>query len=249
MEAGLVSIVMPAHNAERYLDIAIESVLEQTFTNWELLIVNDASTDGTRLKASAWEQRDSRIKLFNLEENGGVAAARNRALEEAQGQYIAFLDSDDTWDKEKLSQQLRFMTDTDTKICYTDYRRVDETGEIMGAVKAPSEVSYNALLKSNFIGNLTGIYDAEKLGKEFLTDFGHEDYVAWLELLKKAGVARGIPIELASYRVYSGSISANKFRAMRWQWRIYRESQGLGRFSSLWYMICYVFYAGLKRVG
>lgn len=247
--AGLVSIVMPAYNAERYLDEAVESVLAQTYPNWELLLVNDASSDNTSAKASAWQERDSRIKVTDLEVNGGVAAARNRALEQARGQYIAFLDSDDSWDAEKLAKQLQFMTDTETRVCYTNYRRIDETGEILGRVQAPIQVSYRALLKSNFIGNLTGIYDAANLGKQFLTDFGHEDYVAWLELLKKAGIARGLPLELASYRVYAGSISANKFRAVSWQWRIYRESQNLGWCSAMWYMICYFYYAGKKRSG
>lgn len=244
-----ISVVMPAFNASRYLNRAVESVLAQSIPDWELLIVDDASTDETGVLAANWALRDSRIQSITMPVNSGVAAARNRALDVARGRYIAFLDSDDLWDPLKLETQLRCMREAGALICYSAYRRIDEKGNVIGSVRIPGSIDYKTLLRSNFIGNLTGIYDAKMLGKQYFTDFGHEDYVAWLELLKKAGSAQGVKLELASYRVYAGSTSANKFKAMAWQWRIYRESQRLGWLRSAYLMMFYAYFAALKRAG
>jgi len=240
---------MPAYNAARYIDSAIATVRDQTFTNWELLIVDDASSDETYSLAENWASQDERIQALKQSRNGGVAKARNLALEHASGKFIAFLDSDDLWEPDKLQQQVSFMERENCLICYSHYRRIDEQGGPLGVVKPPNSVTYKKLLQSNFIGNLTGIYNQEILGKEYLTDFRHEDYVAWLELVKRAGEARGIPEVLASYRVYSGSTSSNKLRTILWQWKIYRYSQSIGLIRSSWLMVLYALNALKKRSG
>jgi len=240
---------MPAYNAAAYLTAAVESVINQSWPQWELLLVDDASTDDTLAIARGLARRDSRVRVLQQSRNGGVAAARNRALAEAAGSHIAFLDSDDLWLPEKLESQLRFMESTGCPLCYSAYRRMDEQGRDLGTVRPPPVVNYETMLRSNFIGNLTGIYDAEVLGKQWFSDFRHEDYIAWLELIKRAGEARGLQEPLAYYRVYTGSASSNKFRAIAWQWRIYRHSQALGLLRSSKYMIYYAFYAILKRRG
>ena len=243
----LVSIIMPAYNAATYLPSAIQSVFEQSYSNWELLVVDDASTDSTLHVANSFAEKDSRVRVFPQSENGGVTAARNKALQMAGGDYLAFLDADDLWDSEKLLKQVGYMTHNNTLICYCGYRRINEEGRIVGRVSPPLKVTYSDMLKSNFIGNLTGIYNAKVLGKQYLEDFGHEDYIAWLELIKVAGEASSVDEELASYRVYRGSTSSNKLRTISWQWRIYRESQALGLVKSSWLIACYGIYAILKR--
>ena len=246
---NLVSIIMPSYNAAHYISKSIESVLAQSYENWELLIVNDASTDKTLQIANSFRLVNARIHVFDLSENMGVSGARNEALKEAKGKYIAFLDSDDLWLPKKLEKQIDFMTRQGVSVCYSWYERMDESGYVLGLVKPPPFVTYDDLLKSNFIGNLTGIYDAEQLGKQYLTDFRHEDYVAWLELVKKAGKAAGLQESTARYRVYSGSISSNKLQVMSWQWRIYRENQAIGFTRSCALMMHYFLHALSKRLG
>lgn len=238
---------MPAYNAATYLPDAMQSVLDQSYDNWELVVVDDASTDSSLQIAREFAEKDPRIRVFPQSENGGVTAARNKALQMAGGDYMAFLDADDLWDPEKLLKQVVFMAASNSMICYCAYRRIDEEGRIIGRVSPPSRVTYRDMLKSNFIGNLTGIYNAKVLGKQYLEDFGHEDYVAWLELVKVAGEAFSVNEELAGYRVYRGSTSSNKLRTITWQWRIYRESQALGWLKSAWLIVCYGIYAILKR--
>jgi teichuronic acid biosynthesis glycosyltransferase TuaG len=248
MSNKLVSIVMPAYNAEPYLAAAIESVISQTYPAWELLIVNDASTDETPAIAERFQRLDERIKVFTQSENTGVAKARNSALEQAKGKYIAFLDSDDLWVPNKLEKQIAFMLANQVIISYGAYQRIDERGNNLGTVWPLKELDYATLLKSNFIGNLTGVYDAEMLGKECFGDFRHEDYVAWLALVKRAGKAMSVDEVLGSYRVYTGSASSNKLKAALWQWRIYRQSQLLGIPQSCWLMLHYFYHAIHKRV-
>lgn len=246
--SALVSIIMPAYNASKYIDGAVNSAIGQSYHNWELLIVDDASADNTVAIVQELASKDSRIILLRQPQNQGVAKARNLALSNARGKYIAFLDSDDLWMLDKLEKQIRFMEEENVLICCSNYLRIDENGNVIGSVQPPSKFTYSALLKSNFIGNLTGIYNAEVLGKQYFSEFKHEDYVAWLSLIKKAGSARCIAHTLASYRVYSNSISANKIKTISWQWRIYRAAESLGLVQSCWLMICYGYHALLKRM-
>lgn len=239
---------MPAYNAELFLEIAVKSVKVQSYINWELIIVNDASKDNTLEISRQLETQDARIQVCNMDENQGVAKARNLALEKAKGKYIAFLDSDDIWQADKLERQVNFMEKNKVLVCYSAYQRINEHGTKLGKVTPPLAIDYKKLLKSNFIGNLTGIYNADILGKQFFADFKHEDYVAWLALLKKSGRAESVNDVLGQYRVYAGTTSSNKFKTMIWQWKIYRYSQSLGFFYSCWLMACYCWYALNKRV-
>jgi glycosyltransferase involved in cell wall biosynthesis len=248
MVDDLVSIIMPAYNAELYIGSAIESIVGQSYQNWELLVVNDASLDKTASIVEEIAERDSRVLSLTNTTNMGIANSRNRALKNAKGRFIAFLDSDDLWLPEKLTTQLAHMADKKASISYSGYTRINERGKYLGTVMPPKLVTYNELLKSNCIGNLTGLYDCKSLGKEYFMDFKHEDYIAWLNLLKRAGCAHGIPQELAQYRVYSGSASSNKFKTLGWQWRIYRESEQLPVFKSSLLMISYITNAVSKRL-
>ena len=157
-ENNLVSIIMPAYNAELYIASAIESILGQTYQSWELLVVNDASSDSTGKIVEDIKQKDSRIRLFTNKSNQGIAESRNLALENARGKFIAFLDSDDLWMPDKLSKQVDFMNRNNSYISYSGYKRINEHGQRLGTVMPPELIRYDYLLKSNHIGNLTGIY-------------------------------------------------------------------------------------------
>jgi glycosyltransferase involved in cell wall biosynthesis len=248
MVDDLVSIIMPAYNAELYIGSAIESIIGQSYQNWELLVVNDASADKTGSIVEKIAEQDSRVLLLTNTTNMGIANSRNLALKNAKGRFIAFLDSDDLWLPEKLATQLTHMIDEKVSITYSGYTRINERGKYLGTVIPPKLVTYNDLLKSNHIGNLTGVYDCKNLGKEYFRDFKHEDYIAWLNLLKRADCAHGISQELAQYRVYSGSTSSNKFKTLSWQWRIYRESEQLPILKSCLLMLSYIRNAVSKRL-
>jgi glycosyltransferase involved in cell wall biosynthesis len=239
---------MPAYNSEEYITLAIESVVNQTHSDWELIIVDDFSKDRTASIIGGYARKDPRIVFLQQQQNQGVAATRNRALEVAQGEYIAFLDSDDYWRSNKLERQLAFMAEKGALICCSNYARIDEKGNVLGVVEPPRSIHYKDLLKSNFIGNLTGIYKAKELGKVFFKSIGHEDYVAWLTVLKSGNPAYCIPEVLAFYRVYDQSTSSNKFKTINWQWKIYREEEQLNFCHSLYLMFFYMFYALRKRV-
>lgn len=243
-----VSVIMPAYNSEGFIAQAIESVVSQTHFDWELIIVDDCSKDKTTSIIESYAEKEPRIVFLQHHQNQGVAAARNSALGAAQGDYIAFLDSDDYWLPDKLARQLAFMAEKGALICCSNYKRMDETGNELGVVEPPESFHYKDLLKSNFIGNLTGIYNAKELGKVFFKAVAHEDYVAWLTVLKSGYRVHCIPEVLAYYRVYDQSTSSNKFKTIGWQWRIYREEEQLNYFHSLYLMLFYVFYALQKRM-
>jgi teichuronic acid biosynthesis glycosyltransferase TuaG len=243
-----VSVIMPAFNAEDFIAQAMESVVNQTHSDWELIIVDDCSNDRTASIIDSHARDEPRIVFLQQQQNQGVAAARNRALEAAQGEYIAFLDSDDYWLPNKLERQLAIMAEKGALICCSNYMRMDEKGNELGIVEPPRSIHYKDLLKSNFIGNLTGIYKAKELGKVFFKSIAHEDYVAWLTILKSENPAYCIPEVLAFYRVYDQSTSSNKFKTVSWQWKIYREEEQLGFFHSLYLMFFYMYYALQKRV-
>ncbi|MBV7485438.1 glycosyltransferase family 2 protein [Bordetella sp. BOR01] len=244
-----VSIVMPAYNAQRFIGAAIESVLAQTHTHWQLIVVDDASDDGTAGLLRAFQQRDPRVHYERMSSNQGVVAARNRALELAQGRYVAFLDSDDLWEPTKLARQVAFMEQSGTLVSYADYLRVDEAGHILSRVRSPARVGYADMLKSNQIGNLTGIFLRSALADLRFESVRHEDYLFWLRALARVGQARATPSDepLAHYRTSAGSLSANKLRAAGWQWRIYREALGLSYTRSAYLFTCYALAAVRKR--
>lgn len=238
-EHGLVSIVMPAYNAEKTISQSIESVLGQIYQNWELLIVNDCSTDNTESIVVSYLQ-DSRIKLINNERNTGVAQSRNTAIESSIGRYIAFLDSDDMWTNTKLISQIEFMVKNDYYFTCTSYEVIDEQGGMTNKyLSVPTVITYESMLRGSKIGCLTVMIDTSVTGKFNMPSIKHEDYVTWLNLIKKFGPAHGLNKMYAYYRVFDGSLSSNKLQTSKWQYQIYREYYGYSFIRSAHYFINY----------
>jgi teichuronic acid biosynthesis glycosyltransferase TuaG len=237
-----VSIITPAHNAARFLDETLRSVTAQTFRDWEMIVVDDGSTDGTRAVLERWIASDPRIRLLLQNPRQGAAAARNRALEEARGRYVAFIDSDDLWIPRKLEVQVAFMRETGTAFSFTSYSVVDETGRRVGPrVAAPDRVDYPLLLRNTIIGCLTVMLDQSQLPALRMPLLSqHEDLSLWYAILKTGVVARGIPEELALYRVVRGSASGDKFRSALHMWKVYRDQERLPVRSAIW---CFAQYA------
>jgi glycosyltransferase involved in cell wall biosynthesis len=250
MSSTLVSVVMPAYNAQNYIRGAVASVLSQTYASWELVIVDDCSTDETPALLDSLAEVDDRVRVIHARENAGVAAARNVAIAAARGSHIAFLDSDDGWHPRKLEWQMEHMEETRARVSFTAYDRVTDQGHLLSCVRPPATVSYEQMLRSNHIGNLTGLYD-RSLGDAAFRKVGHEDYVFWLEMVRRAGSASCVPGDqpLAYYCVRDGSVSADKWRAACWQWRIYRDIAHLSWLSSSQYMCHYAWQAMRKRMA
>ena len=246
MHEPLVSIIMPLYNCEGYIRESIESVREQTYKKWELIIVDDASTDKSVDIVKQIMKEESRICFIGLNKNRGVSNARNIGTEEAKGKFIAFLDSDDLWLPTKLVKQIETMEMENILLSYGSYILIGANGDSRGIFKAKSKVSYEDMLKTSEIGTLTMVYNTDELEKHYFLEIGHEDYVMKLEVLKKIDFAKGIIEPLAKYRVTKKSLSRNKFKAAHWQWSIYRDVEKLSFLKSIYY---FIFYAcnGLKK--
>lgn len=225
----LVSIITPAYNAEKYILDTINSVKSQEYKNWEMIIVDDASTDRTTQLVSSEIEKDNRIRLIKLEKNKGVANARNVAITNSNGRFISFLDSDDLWDKNKLELQIVFMLENDIGFSYTNYSIFDDrNNKVIGKMKSPRELTFSRLLLNNPIGCLTVMIDRNKVEKIQFPRIKHEDYATWLSLIKLLGEGKGLDKTLASYRVVSNSVSSNKVRTLSWTWKIYRKHLSMG---------------------
>mgnify|MGYP003700794585 FL=1 len=248
-DAPLVSVITAAYNAEAFIAETIASVQAQTLTDWEMLVADDASTDRTAEIVAAQAAYDPRVRLIRLERNGGVARARNAALSEARGRFVAFLDSDDLWLPEKLERQVAFMKARDAAVCYTAFRRIDESGTRTGRlVKVPPRLTYGQLLKNTAIATLTGMADTAKTGPLRMTEARRDDFILWLSILKRGFVAEGLQEDLARYRVVKGSLSSKPKRSAAWVWHVYRRVEGLGPLRSAWCMAHYGTRAILKRL-
>jgi teichuronic acid biosynthesis glycosyltransferase TuaG len=241
----LVSVIMPAFNAETYIQESIESALAQTVGDIEVLVADDASTDRTRDLVDELGRRDPRIRLLRTEQRGGPAAARNRAIKVASGRYISFLDSDDIWLAHKLEQQINAMEANKSAFSFAGYEIIDSEGAIRDRVGAPDVVTYHQLLSNNVIGCLTAIYDTAITGKVFAPSTARSDFGLWLRVLRKVGEGQGINEILARYRIHSMSFSARKGHVARQNWRLYRQ-EGFGVLKSSWYFSNYVMTGGLK---
>lgn len=239
---GLVSVVMPMHNSERFLREAVESVIAQTYANWELFIIDDASNDNSLAIAKEYEAQDKRIHVLQNETPiGRPSAPRNIGIKAARGRFISFLDSDDFYFPKKIEQQLPLFEEEKVAIVFSNYEKVSEQGERRNRiVKAPEYADYDFLLKGNVIGNLTGMYDRSKTGTVFIEDRHHEDYVMWLSILKRGFVAKNTQTVNGGYRVRTSSVSAHKFETAKWQWHIYRHVENLSLIRSV---CCFAFYA------
>ena len=248
IEKEKVSIIVPMYNAEKFIGKTIESVLAQTYQNWEMLIMNDVSTDNSLAIVSVYAKKDERIKIVNTEKNVGVVKGRNFLIDLASGKYIAFLDADDYWHNEKLEKQIKFMKEKNASISCTEYTRVKENEEKINDVIIKEEISYNDMLKNNYLGCLTVIYDAEKIGKRYFKELEkNEDYVLWLEIVKDVNTIYGLKKNLAYYRVLDNSRSSNKVKTAKVRWEIYRKIEKLSLLKSIYYFLHYAIRAVLKN--
>lgn len=237
---NIISIITPSYNSAQYIGRTIDSILQQTYENWELMIVDDFSSDNSREIIQSYINQDSRIKLICLEKNSGAAIARNIGIKHASGRFIAFLDSDDTWHPEKLEKQVSFMLKNDYAFTYTQYHQVNENGDTVGELYFPSRTNYRNLLKTCVIGCLTAMYDSHKIGKVYFPLIRkRQDFALWLKILKQVDYAYCVPQDLASYTIRSDSISANKWKAAQYNWKLYRNIEKLNIFSSTYYFLNY----------
>lgn len=236
----LVSIITPLFNAEKYIAKTIQSVQQQGYSNWEHIIVNDASEDASEEIVKSVAKKDPRVQLISLAENKGAAYCRNHATELAQGDYIAFLDSDDLWHPEKLTKQIGFMQAHDCAVSYTSYLHINEAGESLHKrIKALDQLPYKKQLRNNYIGNLTGIYRAGTLGKIIAPSIRkRQDWAVWLMAIKKSGEpALGLVEDLAYYRVREGSISSNKLALIPYNFKFYRSHLGYSWGASVYRLL------------
>lgn len=244
---NLVSIITPSYKSENFISQTIESVLNQTYQNWELIIVDDASPDNANKIIEEFCKKDNRIRLIKLEKNSGPAVARNTAIKEAKGRYIAFLDADDMWLPQKLEKQIEFMKKNNFSFTFTYYKKVNRKEKYFSIIKAPLKVNYKMLLRNNYIGCLTAIYDAKILGKVYMPSIRkRQDYGLWLKLLKKVDYAYCLPEVLSIYRIQSESVSSNKLHLLAYNYNLFREIEGFSIIKSLFYVTLNIIYKVVK---
>lgn len=232
---------MPSYNSEKYISDSINSVLKQTYANFELIIIDDASTDSSRKIIKSFLKKDNRIKAIFSKNNRGVSTSRNKGINASKGKYIAFLDSDDIWLEDKLKKQVKFMEEKNISFCCCDYEFISEDNtKLNRKVPVPVKTNYNQLLKYNTIGCLTVMINKEKIKNIYMKKVFHEDYIAWLEIAKQGYQIYGIQETLALYRKRKKSVSNNKINAAKWTWYILRNIEGLSLFKSI---KCFSFYA------
>ena len=228
-----VSIIVPVYNAEKYIRETIDCVKAQTYENWELVLVEDGSTDESLCILETVERQDGRIRVIR-QENGGAAKARNHGLSKAAGRFVAYLDADDLWSPDKLEKQLAFMAKKEAAFSFTGYEFADEKGKGTGKfVRVPEELCYKEALKNTTIFTSTVIFDTKRLAKEklFMPMIKSEDTALWFKILREGVTAYGLNENLVRYRRPAKSLSSNKLEAVRRIWRLYRKAEGL----SLWY--------------
>lgn len=246
----LVSIVVPVYNAEKFIDETISTVLDQTYTNFELILVNDCSTDNSKKLIKKY-LKDSRIKLINNKTNSKAAISRNNGIKEAKGRYICFLDADDKWDKNKLEKQIKFMKEKDCAFSFTSYEFADENCIPNGKkVIVPETITYNEALKNTTIWTSTVMLDMIKLSKDdiYMPNVKSEDTACWWSILKKIDKAYGLKNILSFYRRTEGTLSSNKFEAIKRIWNLYRNVEHLTIFKSTYCFFWYAFRAVIRRV-
>lgn len=231
-------------NSEAYISETINSVINQTYSHWELLLIDDNSTDKTLESVQPFLHANPNIILIKSGKNLGAASTRNKGIEAARGDYIAFLDGDDIWRPNKLEEQLAFMRDYNCDVCFSSYELIDEEGNPLNkTVNALPILTYNKLLRSNYIGNLTGIYNAKAIGKIMAYNLRkRQDWLLWLSAIKKSGKpAKSIPQSLAYYRVRNSSMSSNKFNLLKYNYWVYRKGLRFSTSKSIRYMILFLF--------
>lgn len=238
MTEELVSIIMPSYNCGDYVEDTIRCVQAQTYQNWEIIFVDDCSTDETVRRVLSISDKDPRIHLYQNKKNSGAAVSRNNALQKAKGRWIAFLDSDDLWEPNKLERQVRFMTENDYKFSYTYYKEMDADGNDSGVmVLGPRRITKSGMYAFCWPGCLTVMYDAAVIGLIQIEDIKkNNDYAMWLKVCKKADCYL-LPEVLAKYRRgRSGSVSSHGISTMiKWHYKLFRDAEKMGVVSSLWH--------------
>ncbi len=246
---GLVSIVVPVYNAGKYIEKTIRMVQEQTFTNWELILVDDCSQDDGAKKIEPF--LSDKIRLIQKEKNEGAAAARNTGLDHMRGRYLAFLDADDVWRKEKLEKELDFMRKKDCAFCFTAYEFGDEEANGTGkVVNVPETLTFKQALPRTVIFTTTVLFDTEKIDKKLLKmpQVPSEDTATWWQILRAGYTAYGLNENLAVYRRPAKSLSSNKFVALKRIWFLYRRQAGLSMVKSAYYFVVWAFLAVKRRI-
>lgn len=250
MSQYLVSIVTPVYNAEKFISETIDSIQKQTYKDWELILVDDCSSDSSYDIISEYMKNDKRIRYIKLEKNSGAAVSRNTGIKNARGRFIAFVDSDDIWLPKKLEKQVKYMLDKNIGFTFTSYRYMKEDGIKTNKVaKAPKKINYNGLLKNTIIGCSTVVLDRNIVG-DFLMPLVKkgQDTATWLMILRNQKYAYGIEEVLVDYRLVGNSLSSNKIKALKRTWNTYRNVEKLNIFKSTYVFCFYVFNAIKKRL-
>lgn len=242
MNRYLVSVITPNYNGEKFIIDTIKSVKSQTYTNWEMIIVDDNSKDNSISLIENFIKDDLRIKLIKNTSNLGAAVSRNIAIEKAKGRFIAFLDGDDIWKSIKLEEQLKFMMENKYPFTYSYYDQITEDGDfIRNVTDIALKINYNKLLSKNIIGCLTAIYDTTYFGKVYMPLIRkRQDFGLWLELLKKTTYAYCCNLNLADYRIRQNSVSSNKMALIKYHWNLYYKIEDLGFFYSIYLVFLYI---------
>ena len=250
----LVSIIMPSYNCGGFVEEAIHSVQAQTYTNWEIIFMDDCSADDTIHRVSNIQEKDRRIRLFQSHYNLGAAVSRNNALREAKGRWVAFLDSDDIWEPEKLEKQIRFMKENNYVFSYTCYQEIDSESKLSGTIiSGPNHITKRGMYKFCWPGCLTVMYDREKIGLIQIKDIKkNNDYAMWLKICKKADCYL-LPEVLARYRRgRTGSLSSHSIITMiGWHFQLWHKAEGKNALAALWMTgvnLVYGFYKKIKYV-
>jgi teichuronic acid biosynthesis glycosyltransferase TuaG len=245
-----ISIITPSYNAAKTLNETAQSVLAQRFTDWEWLIANDASRDDTAQMLNALAAQDKRIKPIYLEKNGGPAVARQAALAQGSGAFIAFLDADDVWLPEKLEKQIAFMNEKNAALSYTAFRRMNEDSTHVGRfVSVPTQLNYNQLLSNTAIVCSSAMINRTISGPFTIKNNDYDDFTTWLDILKRGHVAYGLNDDMVRYRVRACSDSSNKAKAIARVWNIYRNVEKLPLIKSMTALGGYGWNAVIKRLG
>ncbi|WP_370559863.1 glycosyltransferase family 2 protein [Edwardsiella tarda] len=244
----LVSVIIPTFNSENTICDAVESVLSQSYKNIEIIITDDNSSDKTVSICERYAKNDNRVKIFTSKKNDGAGISRNNSIKNANGRFIAFLDSDDIWHKDKLEKQISFMLTHNYAFTYTGYQKISSSGELLSEIHPINRVNYSELLKSNVIGCLTAVYDTSALGKMYMpTIRKRQDMALWLSILEKIDFAYCLNGVYAYYREGSNTLSSNKFKIIFSQWDFYRKYLRFGIIKSSYYFFHYLMKAFIKH--
>lgn len=251
MKEEKVTIITPVYNCEEFIEETINSVIAQTYKNWELLLIDDCSTDQSNRIIKEYIKKDSRIKYFRTKKNSGAAIARNIALDKSTGRFIAYLDADDLWKEDKLEKQINFMLENNYAFTCTAYEKIDEDGNLLKKIRLPQKVDYNLFLRNTIIQTVGVMVDTKITGKDILVMLNYrrrQDAITWSRLLKNGYNCYGVPEYLSYYRVVHNSLSSNKIKAIKMNWYWYRKIEKLNFFKACYCFIGYAFNGVKKRL-